>query len=257
MKEQFALHFRFSSRANASEINGIASRTVTTIKTSGTDDPVVSTLNGTLEKDNNNLTVSIARKMASDATPLVQLLKSRRKKGIQSLFKNVESACNRLNPEVESAGKKLKEVIKRHGSNMYSLAHDQLTSGIDSLFKEFEEPALVAALELTGSAIIVAESKEANRLYLAELGKRENDDAKKEDPQLVGENSKKVKDTLDQLMNYLDACLAAKENAVLKTLYAELSGIFDQANAVIKARNTRKKNGGNGNGTPPVEPANK
>ena len=248
---------QISSRANASEINGIASRSVTTIKTSGTDDVVITALNGTLENDNNNLTVSIARKTASDATPQVQLLKSRRIKGIKSLFKNVESACHRLNPEVESAGKKLKEVIKRHGSSMYTLAQDQLTSGIDSLFKEFEEPALVSALEITNSAIIVVESKEANRLYLAELGKRENDDAKKEDPQLVGENTKKVKETLDKLMNYLDSYLAAKENAVLKTLYAELSGIFDQANAIIKARYTRKKNGGNGNGTPPIEPANK
>jgi len=248
---------QISSRANASEINGIASRSVTTIKNSGTSDIVVTGLNGTLEKDNDNLTISIDRKKANDATPQVQLLKLRREKGLKSLFKNVDSACNRLDPVVEMAGRKLKEVIKRHGSDMYTLPQDQQTSSIESLFKEFEEPALVLALEVTNSAIIVVEVKEANRLYQAELGKRENEDAKKDDPQLVGDNSKKVKAILDKIMNYLDSYLTAADNAVLKTLNAELSGIFDQANAIIKARNTRRKNGSKGNGTPPIEPTNK
>ena len=241
---------QISSNVNSTEINGIASRAVTSIKASGTMDEVIVGLNKTLEKDNDKLTLAVKRKTGNDATPVINLLESRRDKGLKSIFKTVEGACFRLKDDVSDAGKLLKAVIKRHGSTMYDLPQDEQTSVMASFITELKEPVLVAALELTGTTIPLAETIEANNLYLTELGKRGSDKAKKEDPELIGDNMKKVKVGMSNLMNYLYSYLAAKENATLKTLYIELCDVIDKANAIIKARDTRKSSK-KGNGTEP------
>jgi hypothetical protein len=64
---------------------------------------------------------------------------------------------------------------------------------------------------------------------------------------------KQVRVNLNKLMNYLDSYLAAKEDATMRTLYTELCEIIDAANAIIKGRNTRKKNGEKETG---IEPTN-
>jgi hypothetical protein len=210
---------------------------------------VVNTLNGQLEKSNNNLTEAINKKSGSETTPKVQLLESLRDRGLKSLFKTIGGACFRLNEEVAAAANKLFEVIKRHGITMYDFPQDQQTSAMASLFKTFEQPDMVAAINLTGTNEELAEVKQANMDYLAELSKRNNETAMKEESKLVGKYVKEVRVNLEKLMNYLDAYLAATENPTLKTLDAELIDIIDKANAVIKARGTRKSNGEKENGS--------
>jgi hypothetical protein len=64
--------------------------------------------------------------------------------------------------------------------------------------------------------------------------------------------TKKAKVNMSKLMNYLDSNLAATENKTLKILNTELCYFIDKANAVIKARDTRKNNGDKETDTPPV-----
>lgn len=244
---------QISSNVNSTEINGIATRAINSITNSGTTDVVVIGTKDKIENDNNNLTLAMNKKQGSEATPFVQLLEAKRDKGLKSIFKTVDGACYRLVDDVEAAGKMLKEVIKRHGSTMYDLPQDEQTAVMSSFFKELETPAMVAALELAGVTTHVAETKAVNQLYLAEVGKRSSSSAKLEEPQLVGENAKKVKVNLNKLMNYLDSYLEAKEDATLRTLYTELCEIIDQANAIIKSRITRKKSGEKETGTEPAD----
>jgi len=132
---------------------------------------------------------------------------------------------------------------------MYDLPQDKQTSAMASLFKELEQPELVAALEVTGTKESLDEVKAVNQEYLAELAKNSNEDAKKEEPELVTKNVKLVRVNFEKLMNYLDSYLAATENESLKILNAELTESIDKANAIVKARNTRKGNGEKDNGT--------
>lgn len=172
----------------------------------------------------------------------MQLLETLRDNGLKAFFKTVYGACFRLNEEIEEAAKKLKKVIKRHGSTLYNLPQDIQTSRAASLFEELKEEDLVAAIALTNTTEILEEAKQANQNYLNELNNRSSDNAEKEVQKLVGENVKKVRVNFEKIMNYLDPVVTVGEDQVLSKLFNELESIIEGANTTIKARVSRKSN---------------
>jgi hypothetical protein len=229
-----------SYKASSDEINGIASRAITCVNNQKTIDKVVSTLIAKMTVANDKLTIALKQKKGNDATPLVQELESKRDKGLKGFFKSVTALTFSLNADIEVAAKKLLTVIKRNGITMYNLPQDKQTSAMASLFKELEQPELVAAIELTNTKILLDDAKAANLEYLTELANRGSQEVKKDEPELVSTNVKLVRVNFEKLMNHLDSYLAALEDDTLRTIYNELTDIIDKANAIIKARSTRK-----------------
>ena len=231
-----------SSKAKSDEVNGIAKRAIEIIDNSNIKDVHIGGLNKLLKEAVKDLTAALNKSSGSDLTPFVQKLERLRDKGLKCFFKTIYAACFRLNEEIEEAAKKLKKVIKRHGSTMYNLPQDQQTSKMASLFEELARPDLVKAIELTSTQILLDETKQANQNYLAELNKRDQEEKKKHEEKLVGENVKKTRVNLEKILNNLDSVLEVTEDQSYHKLFNDLEGIIEEMNAKIKARETRKGN---------------
>lgn len=235
-----------SSKAKSDEVNGIAKRAIEIIDNSTIQDKHIGGLNKLLKEAVKDLTAALNKSSGSDLTPLVQELERLRDKGLKCFFKTIYGACFRLNEEVEEAAKKLKKVIKRHGSTMYDLQQDQQTSKMASLFEELAEPDLVKAIELTSTQILLDETKQANQNYLTELNKRDQEEKETKNEKLVGESVKKTRVNLEKILNNLDSVLEVTEDQTYHKLFNDLEGIIEEMNAKIKARGTRKGNGEKG-----------
>lgn len=247
-----------SSKAKSDEVNTVGKRSVEVIDKSKVEDSNVKKLLKKLKKAIDKLTSAQNKKSGSDLTPLVQEFETVRDNGLKCLFRSIFALCFRLNDKIEAAAQKIKKVIKRHGSTMYDLPQDEQTSKMASLFKELEQPDLVAALEVINMTEILNEAKQANQNYLTELGKRDREDIAKakaegdeekqeEEQKNVRESVKDVRTHLDKILNYLDAIIPVQEDGTIAKLFNDLEGIVEGANATIKGRETRKKKGGDDN----------
>lgn len=231
------------SRANSTEVSGVASRFNDVVEQSGVDNELLNQLNGKLKESNHQLTASLNRKLSNDDTPRVWELETLRDRGLKAFFNTVKGGTFRLNDEFSTNAEKIYEVIKRHGLAMYRLPHLEQTATMNSMFDELSKPEFIGALEATNTQVLLDEIKAANQNFLTALNERSEDTAAREEIILLVVARTEVREGLEQTQNYVNTLSELMDGSEIKTLKKELAEIISKANANIKARISR---GGDG-----------
>ncbi len=230
------------SKANSDEVNGIGLTVVTVAENSPYKEVPFTNLTANLKNDIGDLTVALNQKRYNEKTAIICDFEDKRDSALKSFFKTINAATFRLNKDIAEQAMKIQEVIKRHGSRMYDLPDIEQTSKMTSLFSDLSTAEMVAAIETTNTTDILQESKDANTNYLQSLGDRSHNDALKIEVALVTKSKKKVRNSMKDLINYLNSIVKAIESEDLKTLHIEIQDIISTANAKIRARESRKNN---------------
>ncbi len=230
------------SKANSSEVSGVASLFNDLIRQSNIDNELLSQLNDKLDESNRQLTVSLNRKLHSDETPRVWELETLRDRGLKAFFNTIKGGTFRLNDDFSNDSEKIYEVIKRHGLAMYRLPHVEQTATMNSLFDELSQPEFVSALKATNTQVLLDEIKAANKNFLEALNERSDDTAAREEIILLVVARTEVKEGLDQILNYVNTISEVINHPDIKTLKKGLAEIISKANSNIKARLSRGEN---------------
>ncbi len=231
------------SRANSSEVSGVASRFNDVIEQAGIDNELLTQLNNKLAESNKQLTASLNRKLNNDDTPRVWELETLRDRGLKAFFNTVKGGTFRLNDEFSTHAEKIYEVIKRHGLGMYRLPHVEQTATMNSMFDELSKAEFVTALQTTNTQVLLDEIKEANENFLTALNERSEDTAAREEIILLVVARTEVREGLEQTQNYVSTISEVINSPEIKTLKKELAEIISKANSNIKARIKRGDNG--------------
>jgi len=231
------------SRANSTEVSGIASRFNDVVEQATFDNELLNQLNVKLNESNRQLTASLNRKLGNENTPRVWELETLRDRGLKAFFNTVKGGTFRLDNEFANHAEKIYEIIKRHGLSMYRLPHLEQTATMNSMFDELSKPEAVAALQATNTQILLDEIKTANENFLSALNERSEDTAAREEIILSVVARTEVREGLEQIINYVNTISDVISSPEIKTLQKELAEIISKANSNIKARIGRGDNG--------------
>ena len=230
-------------RAKTDELIGTGTLVVEIVKNSAYSDSKLSDLNSILEKYVAKLTVAQNRKRKNDETDIVWDYEGGRDDDYKAFKFETLSLKFRRDETIAEKGRKIYEIIERHGTTLYDLPHREQTAKMKSLFEELRQTDNVAIMGGTELPVLFDAMVNGNQLFLDSLQSRSKIEEKKDDEETVGETKKPTRTALEQLVNYLNAIIGIDQSAELKSLCSEIKEHIDKANTVIRARKTRGDNG--------------
>ncbi|NJO91474.1 MAG: hypothetical protein HC831_22815 [Chloroflexia bacterium] len=190
------------SRTKTDEVIGTGTIAIEIIKKSAYTDQKLTDLNAELEKNINKLSLAQNRKRKNDETDIVWSNEEARDNDFK-VFKYVSLSLKyRPDKTLADKGRKIYEIIERHGTTLYNLPHKEQTAKMKSLFEELSHPNNVSTMDGTELPELLNAMIASNQKFLDSLQSRSKSDSEKEEIENVAETKKSTKVALEQLVNY-------------------------------------------------------
>jgi len=230
------------SRAKTDEVTGTGTIIADTVKKSAYTDQKLTDINTLLESNVAKLAVAQDRKRKNDETDIVWDNEEARDNDFKAFKFLCLSLKYRPDETIAEKGRKIYEIIERHGTTLYSLPHKEQTAKMKSLFEELNQAGNISVMEGTELPELFNAMVTSNRTFLDSLQSRSKNESEKEETYNVTETKKPTKIALDRLVSYLNSIIDVDQSVELKSLCSEIKDHIDKTNTVIRSRTNRRNN---------------
>ena len=181
---------------------------------------------------------AINRDKKSEFTPLLAKRDNERDNAFRSFNFAVLSAVFNNNPEINTAGKKIQEVIKRHDPSLYRLGYVAQTAEMKSLKLELDKsPEAIEAANVKSQYDSMKDSMVAFDL----VNKQKTEAESGEKAPGIGASKKQLSRYIILLFKQIQI-LEEDEEEGIETLVKNYNKVINSTMALVKARKTRDDN---------------
>ena len=230
------------SNAKTEEVHGAGSVVDETIKKSTYKDDKFNGLAEDLRNNLNNLSSAQKAKRKLDETATVSINDGSRDYAAKAFKYECISLKYRADEPTREIGEKIYEIIERHGSTFYDLPYNEQTAVTLSLTAELQNPKNLSLMEGTQLPGLLDLVISTNQTFIESQTDQTREKIGHEIAIKVAESKKATRNSLQSIVDYLNAISKIETSDKFVQLSSEIKGHINKANTVIRARKSRGEN---------------
>lgn len=220
---------KVSSNLSVDESAALANNISKGLETDTTEDQFVVEKKATIETLSNDLTESIRQSRAQEHTKLLYSLDKKRDKLLSAFKAFLKAYLNWDEGKNIEMAKRLRAVIKEHGTNIERLGYNAQSARMNSLIAEFAKPKSAEAITELNLVELVEAIKLAQTTFADTFGDARDTVAQKEDIESATVLKKLLKSEIDLLSNYVSVMLISQGDSY-KPIYNNIVVHINEAN---------------------------
>lgn len=219
------------------ELNDHSSKVVKIVQSNNIEDAKLTGFTETLSGNNKELKVSLNKERKSVFTPLLRAVDGKRDHWFRCLVGHVHADLIRPVVEISEAAKRIYQIIKNHGLQLYAGSYEEESAQLESLFVDLDKTPQQEDLGKLGKVDVYEGLKQAQNNFNETYVERINSVSEREQIIAASYIQKTVKHDLELVIRYIDVMVSAEEVSFEKLARA-IDELTEKMNQKIRTRST-------------------